>query len=134
MVTNILIMLAHTLTHTHTHVHTHAHTYTHMYSRTHTHTHTDPGWSDIKFGVFICIECSGIHRGLGAHLAQVKSLALDEFSDENVTVSPSSGLGWRQTFVLSLQQMTELGNKRASETWEACVPDCCKHPSPKDNL
>lgn len=47
----------------------------------------EPAWTDIKFGVFICIECSGIHRGLGAHLAQVKSLTLDEFSDENVTVS-----------------------------------------------
>lgn len=49
--------------------------------------HPDPGWTDVRFGVFICIECSGIHRGLGSHLAQVKSLTLDEFTDENVTVS-----------------------------------------------
>ena len=48
---------------------------------------TDPDWADVKFGVFICIECSGIHRGLGAHLTKVRSLTLDDFTDENITVS-----------------------------------------------
>ena len=61
---------------THTHIHTHTHTY----------IHTDPDWADVNFGVFICIECSGIHRSLGAHIAKVKSIGLDLWSEENVQV------------------------------------------------
>ena len=55
------------------------------------HMHTvyavDPDWADINFGVFICIECSGIHRSLGAHLTKVKSVNLDEWSEDNVKVN-----------------------------------------------
>ncbi len=46
----------------------------------------DPDWADISFGVFICIGCSGIHRSLGAHLCKVKSVNLDEWTDEHVKV------------------------------------------------
>eukprot|EP00121_Abeoforma_whisleri_P008070 Awhi_evm1s7393 len=27
----------------------------------------DPEWSSINLGILICIECSSIHRNLGAH-------------------------------------------------------------------
>ena len=47
----------------------------------------DPDWADINFGVFICIECGGIHRSLGAHLTKVKSVNLDEWSEDNVKVN-----------------------------------------------
>ena len=50
----------------------------------------DPDWADINFGVFICIECSGIHRSLGAHLTKVKSVNLDEWSEDHVKVNTSS--------------------------------------------
>ena len=53
---------------------------------THTHTHTDPDWADVSFGVFICIDCSGIHRSLGAHITKVKSIGLDQWTEENVQV------------------------------------------------
>ena len=31
-----------------------------------------PEWASLNLGVIICIECSGIHRGLGVHLSKVK--------------------------------------------------------------
>ena len=49
--------------------------------------HTDPDWADMSFGVFICIDCSGIHRSLGAHIAKVRSIGLDQWTEENVQVS-----------------------------------------------
>ena len=49
-------------------------------------TEPAPDWADVNFGVFICIECSGIHRSLGAHLTKVKSVNLDEWSEEHVKV------------------------------------------------
>ena len=46
----------------------------------------DPDWADISFGVFICIDCSGIHRSLGVHISKVKSIGLDQWTEENVQV------------------------------------------------
>ena len=34
-----------------------------------------PRWACAKAGVFICIECSGIHRNLGTHLSKARAPA-----------------------------------------------------------
>ncbi|KAI7835189.1 hypothetical protein BX661DRAFT_135379, partial [Kickxella alabastrina] len=36
-----------------------------------------PEWCSINLGCLVCIECSGIHRGLGTHVSKVRSLTLD---------------------------------------------------------
>lgn len=38
---------------------------------------TAPTWISINLGCLLCINCSGIHRGLGAHESKVRSLTLD---------------------------------------------------------
>ncbi|KAJ0165793.1 Uncharacterized protein CTA2_9978, partial [Colletotrichum tanaceti] len=60
-----------------------------------------PRWASWNLGVFICIRCSGIHRGMGTHISRVKSVDLDSWTDEQLR----SILSW--------------GNARANKYWEA---------------
>ena len=60
-----------------------------------------PRWASWNLGVFVCIRCSGIHRGMGTHISRVKSVDLDAWTDEQ------------------LQSVLRWGNSRANKYWEA---------------
>jgi len=64
----------------------------------------DPEWASINLGVFVCIECSGVHRNLGTHISKVRSLRLDVWTDELVRF------------------MRENGNTKGNEAWAPKIP------------
>ncbi|KAJ9227245.1 hypothetical protein DTO027B5_749 [Paecilomyces variotii] len=43
-----------------------------------------PQWASPKFGTFICLNCAGIHRGLGVHISFVRSVTMDAFKNAEI--------------------------------------------------
>ncbi|XP_070310291.1 arf-GAP with GTPase, ANK repeat and PH domain-containing protein 3 isoform X3 [Odocoileus virginianus] len=75
----------------------------------------NPDWASLNLGALMCIECSGTHRHLGAHLSRVRSLDLDDWPPELLAV------------------MTAMGNALANSVWEGALdgyakpgPDACR--------
>ena len=61
-----------------------------------------PEWASINLGILMCLECSGVHRSLGTHITQVRSLKLDTNC-------------WTEEVVAF---MTSVGNKKFNKEWE----------------
>uniref|UniRef100_A0A8D0HMT2 Small ArfGAP2 n=1 Tax=Sphenodon punctatus TaxID=8508 RepID=A0A8D0HMT2_SPHPU len=52
-----------------------------------------PRWASWNIGVFICIRCAGIHRNLGVHISRVKSVNLDQWTQEQIQCMQEMGNG-----------------------------------------
>ncbi|XP_022339476.2 ARF GTPase-activating protein GIT2-like isoform X3 [Crassostrea virginica] len=85
-------------------------------------TASDPTWASINRGVLICDECCSVHRSLGRHISQVKSLTKGQ---------------WSPTLLAMVQH---LANHGANSIWEHSLldPSQSKHgkkkPSPRDQV
>ncbi|KAM9770891.1 arf-GAP with dual PH domain-containing protein 2-like [Menidia menidia] len=73
----------------------------------------EPDWASYTLGVFVCLNCSGMHRSLPT-VSKVKSIRLDYWEDSLV------------------EFMQERGNSAAKDIFEKCVPAFYYRPQLKD--
>lgn len=76
----------------------------------------DPKWACANIGVFICLKCCGVHRSLGTHISKVLSVALDDWSDDEIDAMVEVG-----------------GNSSANSIYEAFIPEGVTKPKPNSS-
>ncbi|XP_030591824.1 arf-GAP with dual PH domain-containing protein 2 isoform X1 [Archocentrus centrarchus] len=74
----------------------------------------EPDWASYKLGIFVCLNCSGVHRSLSSH---VKSIRLDFWEDKLVE--------WGKF-------MKSNGNASAQVYYETAVPPYYYRPQQQD--
>ena len=69
-------------------------------------------WASISNGIFLCLECSGEHRGFGINVSYIRSVTMDQWTQEQVNIMKVGGNQRLKDFLIAYNMPEDIDKKK----------------------
>jgi len=69
-------------------------------------------WASISNGIFLCLDCSGEHRGFGIGVSFIRSVTMDQWTQEQVNIMKVGGNQRLKDFLTTYNMPEDIDKKR----------------------
>ena len=69
-------------------------------------------WASISNGIFLCLDCSGEHRGFGIGVSFIRSVTMDQWNQEQVNIMKVGGNQRLRDFLITYNMPEDIDKKK----------------------
>ena len=69
-------------------------------------------WASISNGIFLCLDCSGEHRGYGIGVSFIRSVTMDQWTQEQVNIMKAGGNQRLRDFLTTYEMPENIDKKQ----------------------